>query len=157
MWGLLLIKEVRERSQVIQCLQQWAGSLNIKWLLLIKENQISQAKEFSIFLCVERFKSMGSLKSFLWYAPETCQASVLCFYILSFFRAHFRGWLQFWWLLDANILSFLFSSGLTISSCLWLKFFAYWYGTNIPFLRLKTAYYNILSYWHRAWNWAGDQ
>ena len=57
MWGLLLIKEVRERSQVIQCLQQRAGSLNIKWLLLIKENQIFQVKEFSTFLCMGRCKS----------------------------------------------------------------------------------------------------
>ena len=24
-------------------------------------------------------------------------------------------------------------------------------------LRLKTAYYNILKYWHRAWDWAADQ
>ena len=33
-------------------LQQGACSLNIKMLLLIKENQISQIKEFNIFLCM---------------------------------------------------------------------------------------------------------
>ena len=38
---------------------------NIKRLLLIKENQISQVKEFSAFLCMGRCKSLGSLKSFL--------------------------------------------------------------------------------------------
>ena len=31
-------------------------------LLLIKENQISQVKEFSAFLCMGRFKSLDSLK-----------------------------------------------------------------------------------------------
>ena len=51
-------------------LQQRPGSQNIKRLLLIKENQLSQFKEFSAFLCMERCKSMGSLKSFLWYAPQ---------------------------------------------------------------------------------------
>ena len=49
----------------IGVLQQRAGSRNIKRLLLIKENQISQVKEFSTFLCMGRWKSLGSLKSFL--------------------------------------------------------------------------------------------
>ena len=48
-------------------LKQRAGRLNIKWLSLIKENQISQVKEFCTFLCIEKYKSPGSLKSFLWY------------------------------------------------------------------------------------------
>ena len=69
-------------------------------LLLIKENQISQVKEFSAFLCMGRCKSLGSLKSFLWYAPQLLGANILCFiHILSFLRAHHREWLQ-WWLLD---------------------------------------------------------
>ena len=38
---------------------------NKKKLLLIKENHISQVKEFSAFICVGRCKSLGSLKSFL--------------------------------------------------------------------------------------------
>ena len=45
------------------------GSQNIKGLLLRKENQMSQVKEFSAFLCMGRCKSLGSLKSLLWYAP----------------------------------------------------------------------------------------
>ena len=49
---------------LIEALQQKASSLNIKRLCLIKENQISQVKEFSGFLCMGRCKSLGSLKSF---------------------------------------------------------------------------------------------
>ena len=49
----------------IKVLQQRAGSLNIERLLLIKENQISQVKEFSAFLYKGRGKSLGSLKPFL--------------------------------------------------------------------------------------------
>ena len=51
-------------------------------------------------LCMGRCKSLGSLKSFLWYAPQLLGANILCFiHILSFLRAHHREWLQ-WWLLD---------------------------------------------------------
>ena len=41
----------------IGVLQQRAGSLNVKRLLLIKENRIFQVKEFSTFLCMGRCKS----------------------------------------------------------------------------------------------------
>ena len=50
-WGLSV--------RLCQVLQQVAGSLNIKRLLLIKENQISQVKEFSASLCMGRCKSLG--------------------------------------------------------------------------------------------------
>ena len=43
--------------------------------LLIKEKQISQDNEFSAFLCKERCKSLGSLKSFLSYASQLSGAS----------------------------------------------------------------------------------
>ena len=33
--------------------------------IIVKENQISQIKEFSVFLCVGIYKSLGRLKSFL--------------------------------------------------------------------------------------------
>ena len=36
----------------MEVLQQRAGSFKIKRLLLIQENQISQVKEFSVFLCM---------------------------------------------------------------------------------------------------------
>ena len=52
-------------------------SLAIKRLWLIKENQISQVKEFSAFLCMGRCKSLGSLKSFLWYASQLSGAYIL--------------------------------------------------------------------------------
>ena len=41
------------------------NSQYIKRLLLTKENQTSQVKEFSAFLCMGRCKSLDSLKSFL--------------------------------------------------------------------------------------------
>ena len=36
------------------------GSLNIKRLLLIKENEICQVKEFDAFLCIGRYKSLDT-------------------------------------------------------------------------------------------------
>ena len=69
----------------IEVLQQRAGRCNVKRLLLIKESQISQVKEFSTFLCMGGYKS---LKSFLWYALQLSGASILCFHILSSLRAH---------------------------------------------------------------------
>ena len=53
-----------------EVLLEMASSLNIKRLLFIKENQISQVKEFSNFLFMGRCKSLGSLKSFFWYASQ---------------------------------------------------------------------------------------
>ena len=54
-----------EKPGNTEVLQQRTGSLNIKRLLLIKENQTSQVKEFSAFLYMGRCKSLGSLKLFL--------------------------------------------------------------------------------------------
>ena len=51
-----------EEPGYIEILQQRAGSQNIERLLLFKENQISHVKEFSVFLCMGRCKSLGSLK-----------------------------------------------------------------------------------------------
>ena len=58
-----------EKPGYIEVLQQRAGSLNIKRLLLINGNLISQVKEFSVFLCIV---SPGSLKSFLQYKNSSC-------------------------------------------------------------------------------------
>ena len=41
-----------EKFKLYRSLQQWIGSLNIKRLLLIKENQIFQVEEFSVFFYV---------------------------------------------------------------------------------------------------------
>ena len=73
-----------EEPGCIEVLQQSAGSQNIKRLLLIKENQISQVKKFSAFLCMERCKSLGFLQSFLWYAPQLSGASILFSHSESF-------------------------------------------------------------------------
>ena len=54
-----------EEPDYIEVLQQRAGSLNIKRLLLIKENQISPVKELSAFLCMGRSKNLGLFKTFL--------------------------------------------------------------------------------------------
>ena len=52
------------------------GKPLLKDLKEVKENQISQVKEFSPFLCMGRFKSLGS---FLSYAAQLSGASTLCF------------------------------------------------------------------------------
>ena len=54
-----------EKPGYTEVLPQRAGRLHIKRLLLIKENQITQVKAFSSFLCNGRCKGLGSLKSLL--------------------------------------------------------------------------------------------
>ena len=60
-----VLRRPGEEPGYIEFLQQRAGSLNIKRLLLIKENQISPVKELSAFLCMGRCRSLDSLKTFL--------------------------------------------------------------------------------------------
>ena len=60
----------------MEVLQQRPGRQNIKRSLLIKENQTSQIKEFNAFLGMERRKSLGALKSLLWYVPQLSGASI---------------------------------------------------------------------------------
>jgi len=60
-----VLRRQREEPDHTEVLQQRAGNLNVKRLLLIKENQIFQVKEFSVFLCMGRWKILGSMKSFL--------------------------------------------------------------------------------------------
>ena len=54
-----------EEPNCIEALQQSAGRLNTKRLLLIRENRITQVKEFSAFLCMGRSKTLGLLESFI--------------------------------------------------------------------------------------------
>ena len=84
------------------------GSQTIKRLLLIKENQPSQFQEFSTFLCMGRCKSLGSLTSFLWYAAQLSEASILFFLILSLLRVHCRVGCSSWLLDGGHPVSFLF-------------------------------------------------
>ena len=53
----------------------------LKVFLWIKENQLSQVKEFSTFLYMARCKPLSSLKSFLSYVSQLSGASVLWFFI----------------------------------------------------------------------------
>ena len=87
------LRRLGDEPGYIEVLQQRAGSLNIKRLWLIKENQITQVQEPSAFPCMGRCKSLGSLKSFLSYASQLSGASILCFHIPNFLRAHHGEWL----------------------------------------------------------------
>ena len=69
-----------EEPGYIEVLQQRADSMNIKILMLMKENQISQVKQFSTFLCRGRWESLGSLK----YMHLSCLGPVPYFLILIF-------------------------------------------------------------------------
>ena len=121
-----------EKPGNTEVLQQRTGSLNIKRLLLIKENQTSQVKEFSAFLYMGRCKSLGSLKLFLWYASQLSGASILCFSHPELPWGSPKGVAAVWWLLDGRY-SFLpeFPQGspsvvahllMTVTS------FVYWYS-----------------------------
>ena len=73
-------KRTAQRSS--QVIQKFCNKRQIVWtsrVLLIKENQISQVKELSAFLCMGRCMGLGSLKSFPSYAPHLTRASVLWF------------------------------------------------------------------------------
>ena len=90
------LRRPEEDAGYTQVLYPRAGSLNIKRLLLIKENQLSQVKQFSAFLCMGRCKNLGSLKSLLSYTsqlPYSAQYLVF-FHILSFLGSHHRQQLQ---------------------------------------------------------------
>ena len=58
-------EKAREGARLYASLQQGAGNLNIKRLLLIKENQISCMKRFSALLCMGRHTRLTEIISFL--------------------------------------------------------------------------------------------
>ena len=82
-------EEVRGAFKVIQ---KFYNKGQVIWtskvFLGVRENQISQVKEFSAFLCVGRCKSLGSLKSFLSHAPQLSGASVSCIFTPEFLSVH---------------------------------------------------------------------
>ena len=89
-----------ERSQVIYkvCNKGQVVWTSKSWL--IEENQITQAKEFGVlcmgsYIELESFwlKSLGSLKSFLWYAPQPSGVCIMCFLIPGLLRAGCSSWL----------------------------------------------------------------
>ena len=64
-------------------------SLNIKRLSLIKGSQISQVKEFGVFLYMRRCKSLGSLKPFLITCISAIWGQYPVFHIVSFLGVAF--------------------------------------------------------------------
>ena len=66
-------------SQVRQKFIARGGWSEHRRVLLIRENQVSQVKEFSAFLCMGRWNSLGLLKSFLSCASQLSGASILWF------------------------------------------------------------------------------
>ena len=116
--------------------QQRPGSWDLKSLLVIKENQTSQVREFSAFLSIGSFKSPGWLMLFLGSAPQLSRANVLYFVILSFFRVYSWGDGCSDWLLLAGIqFPAWVSSGLTVGVDLmqWLD------GCNVLCLLIQQA------------------
>ena len=79
-WGLQITERLLQRGKEGAridrsfCNKDHLVSWNMKGLLLIKENQMSEGKEFSTFLCM----GWCSLKTFLYYAPQPSGASILC-------------------------------------------------------------------------------
>ena len=68
--GRTVLGKRGEGPGYIEVFQEREGSLNIKRLLLMKGNHISQVKEFCAFLCMGRCKNLDSVKLFLSYAPQ---------------------------------------------------------------------------------------
>ena len=74
-----LFQEAGEGVGYLEVFQQGIGRLNIKRLLLIKENQRFQIKELTVSLCLGRCKSLASLKSFFSYVSQLSWSSSLSF------------------------------------------------------------------------------
>ena len=116
--------------------QQRPGSWDLISLLVIKENQTSQVREFSAFLSIGSFKSPGWLVLFLGPAPQLSRASVLYFLILSFFRVYSQGDGCSDWLLLVGIqFPAWVSSGLTVGVAL-MQWFD---GCNVLCLLIRQA------------------
>lgn len=61
------------------------------------KKQISQINDFSAFLCVGRWKSLGFLKAFLLYASSLSRPSILFFSILNSAQG------ALWWRVGAAV------------------------------------------------------
>ena len=77
-----------EEPGYIEVLQQRTGSLDIKRLGLIKENQVSQVEEVSVFLCVGRrqsglTKATPSMSASQQSGPVSCDFHTLRSSVLS--------------------------------------------------------------------------
>lgn len=113
---------------------------NSKRLLLIKENYISQIREFSTFLCRGRCKGLNSLKSFPWCAPQLSGASIL----FSPAEGSPSRVAAVWLLLDGrySLSPSWVLSGPPGSPWEWLPLpmtvtpLVYWYAGNVSFLNI---------------------
>ena len=77
----------------IDVLQLRAGSREHQ-KIIVNWTRYPQLRNLALFY-MRKCKSLSSLKSFLWYAPQLSGASILYFHILSFLRAHWltlEGW-----------------------------------------------------------------
>ena len=70
------LRRREEEPGCTEVLRQRAASLNIKSLLIIKENQITQVRNSALFYLWED-ASLGSLKSFLSYESQLSGTSIL--------------------------------------------------------------------------------
>ena len=78
-WGLLFIRKEVSGLQA----RETASQVALRELF-----QGGKGRSQVIQKYMGRCKSLGSVKSFLWYAPQLSGASTLCFHSLSFLRAH---------------------------------------------------------------------
>ena len=80
----------------MEVLQQRSGTLNIERLLLIKDNQISQVKEFSVYYSVYEKIEQSRLTEIIHLicSPAILGPVSYLFHSLSSLRAHCKEWLQ---------------------------------------------------------------
>ena len=123
-----LLQGAKEGSQkYIEVLQPMASSLNIKLLSLIKENQISQVKEFSAFLYMRRYKSLGSGNhSFAMHLSYL--GPVSCVFL-------------FWVSPGLTI-----GNGCSLTAARWQEFF-------VSFLSSHSTQWLTLEGWNHLWLW----
>ena len=106
------------RPGYVEVLQWKAGNLSIQRLLVVKEHQISQVKEFSASLYMGQCKSLGSLKSSFdmhlsYLGPVSC---IFTFWVssgLTIGSGH--SLLAAWWQVRYSLLSSLRAHQLTTS------------------------------------------
>ena len=118
-----------------------------------------QVKECSAFLCMGRCKSLGLLKSSLWYASQLFVTSIPCFRILRFLRVQPLGVAAVWRLLDGKCSFFAeFSQAQELSTGCGCSHYWQWYllftdtAGNTPFL---TIYLSPPSLFHNP-SWQED-
>ena len=77
----------------IEILKQRTGSLSSKDYCKPKKIRYPKLRSspFSVFFCVGKMQESGHIKIIPLLCTSVCGASILCFHILSFLRAHHGG------------------------------------------------------------------